>query len=149
MIHIKKIFLYPISLLYGLITSIRNFLYDTGILSSVEFPFPVICVGNITVGGTGKTPHTEYIAELLKENFKVATLSRGYKRKTLDFRIATSSSLVSEIGDEPMQIFRNFPDVLVTVDRNRVQGVKRILREYPEIEVIILDDGFHHSSIRF
>ena len=147
MIHIKKIFLYPISLLYGLITSIRNFLYDTGILSSVEFPFPVICVGNITVGGTGKTPHTEYIAELLKENFKVATLSRGYKRKTLDFRIATSSSLVSEIGDEPMQIFRNFPDVLVTVDRNRVQGVKRILREYPEIEVIILDDGFQHRQI--
>jgi tetraacyldisaccharide 4'-kinase len=147
MIHIKNIFLYPASLLYGLITSIRNFLYDTGILHSVEFPFPVICVGNITVGGTGKTPHTEYLAELLRENYKIATLSRGYKRKTSNFRIATSSALVSEIGDEPIQIFRNFPDVLVTVDKNRVHGVKRILQEYPETEVIILDDGFQHRRI--
>ena len=147
MIHIKNIFLYPLSLLYGLITSIRNFLYDSGILPSVEFPFPVICVGNITVGGTGKTPHTEYIVGLLRENFKVATLSRGYKRKTRDFRIASASSLVQEIGDEPMQIFRNFPDVVVTVDRNRVHGVNMILEEYPETEVIILDDGFQHRRI--
>jgi tetraacyldisaccharide 4'-kinase len=145
--HIKNILLYPVSLLYGLITGIRNFLYNAGILPSVEFPFPVICVGNITVGGTGKTPHTEYIAGLLTENFKVATLSRGYKRKTRDFRIASSSALVSEIGDEPMQIFRNFPDVLVTVDRNRIEGVNRILKEYPETEVIILDDGFQHRRI--
>src|SRR5450759_1558964 len=145
--HIKNIFLYPISLLYGLITGFRNFLYDIGILPSVEFPFPVICVGNITVGGTGKTPHTEYIAGLLKENYKVATLSRGYKRKTRDFRIATSSTFVSDIGDEPMQICRNFPDVLVTVDRNRVHGVNTILKEYPETEVIILDDGFQHRKI--
>jgi tetraacyldisaccharide 4''-kinase len=147
MIHRKNILLYPVSLLYGLITGFRNLLYDSGILPSVEFPFPVICVGNITVGGTGKTPHTEYIAALLKENFKVATLSRGYKRKTRDFRIASSSALVSDIGDEPMQIFRNFPDVLVTVDRNRVHGVKRILQENPETEVIILDDGFQHRRI--
>ena len=147
MIHIKNIFLYPVSIIYGLITGIRNFLYDTGILSSVEFHFPVICVGNITVGGTGKTPHTEYIARLLKENFKVATLSRGYKRKTRDFRIATSSSLVSEIGDEPMEIHRNLPDILVTVDRNRVHGVSRILEDHPETEVIILDDGFQHRRI--
>lgn len=147
MIHLKNILLYPLSLLYGLITGIRNFLYDTGILPSVEFPFPVICVGNITVGGTGKTPHTEYIAELLRKDYKVATLSRGYKRKTRDFRIATSEALVSEIGDEPMQIFRNFPDVLVTVDRNRVHGVNTILEEFPETEVIILDDGFQHRRI--
>jgi tetraacyldisaccharide 4'-kinase len=145
--HIKNILFYPVSLIYGLITGIRNFLYDSGILPSVEFPFPVICVGNITVGGTGKTPHTEYIAGLLRENFKVATLSRGYKRRTRNFRIASSSALVSEIGDEPMQIFRNFPDVLVTVDRNRVQGVNRILQEYPGTEVIILDDGFQHRRI--
>jgi len=147
MIQIKNIFLYPLSLIYGFITGFRNFLYDAGILPSAEFHFPVICVGNITVGGTGKTPHTEYIAALLRENFKVATLSRGYKRKTRDFRIASASSLVSEIGDEPMQIFRNFPDVLVTVDRNRVRGVRRILSEHPEIEVIILDDGFQHRKI--
>ena len=95
----KNIFLYPISLIYGLITGIRNFMYNTGILPSVEFQLPVICVGNITVGGTGKTPHTEYLLELLRGNFKVATLSRGYKRKTRYFRIASSSSLVSDIGD--------------------------------------------------
>jgi tetraacyldisaccharide 4'-kinase len=145
--HIKNIFLYPISLLYGLITSIRNFLYDTGILPSIEFPFPVICVGNINVGGTGKTPHAEYIVGLLRESLKVATLSRGYKRKTRDFRIATASSLVQDIGDEPLQIFLKFPDVLVTVDRNRVQGVNRILEQNPETDVIILDDGFQHRRI--
>jgi|ERR1035437_328232 tetraacyldisaccharide 4'-kinase len=147
MMHFKSILLYPISRLYGLITGIRNFLYDSGILHSEEFHFPVICVGNITVGGTGKTPHTEYIAGLLRENFKVATLSRGYKRKTLDFRIASSEARVSEIGDEPMQIFHNFPDILVTVDKNRVHGVNKILQEYPETEVIILDDGFQHRRI--
>src|SRR5450759_533670 len=123
MTHKKNIFLYPVSLLYGLITGIRNFLYDSRILPSVEFPFPVICVGNITVGGTGKTPHTEYIARLLKQNFNVATLSRGYKRETHDFRIATPSTQVWELGDEPLQIARNFPDILVTVDKNRVHGV--------------------------
>jgi tetraacyldisaccharide 4'-kinase len=144
---IKNIFLYPVSLIYGLITGIRNFLYNTGILPSVEFHLPVICVGNITVGGTGKTPHTEYLAGLLRENYKVATLSRGYKRKTRDFKIASSSSFVSDIGDEPMQIFRKFPDVLVTVDRNRVHGVNKILEENPETEVIILDDGFQHRRI--
>ncbi len=147
MIHLKNILLYPLSLLYGLITGLRNFLYDAGILPSREFHFPVICVGNITVGGTGKTPHTEYLATLLRMHFKVAILSRGYKRKTRDFRIASSSSQVNEIGDEPLQIFRNFPDLIVAVDRDRVHGVKKILMEYPETEVIILDDAFQHRRI--
>jgi tetraacyldisaccharide 4'-kinase len=147
MVKRKNILLYPLSLIWGLITGIRNFMYNTGILSSVEFHLPVICVGNITVGGTGKTPHTEYLTSLLSKNFKVATLSRGYKRKTRNFRIATSASLVSEIGDEPLQISRKFPDVLVTVDRNRVNGVKRILECNPETDVIILDDGFQHRRI--
>jgi tetraacyldisaccharide 4'-kinase len=143
----KNILLYPVSVIYGLITGIRNFLYNSGILPSSEFHLPVICIGNITVGGTGKTPHTEYLAGLLREIFKVATLSRGYKRKTRDFRIASSSSLVREIGDEPLQIFRKFNDVLVTVDRNRVHGVKKILQVSPETDVIILDDGFQHRRI--
>lgn len=147
MVNSRNILLYPVSLIYGLITGIRNFLYNTGILPSVEFRLPVICIGNITVGGTGKTPHTEYVAGLLRKNFKVATLSRGYKRKTRDFRIASSSSLVSEIGDEPMQIFRKFNDVLVSVDRNRVHGVKTILQISPETDVIILDDGYQHRRI--
>lgn len=147
MINKKNILLYPLSLIYGMITGIRNFLYNSGVLPTEEFNLPVICVGNITVGGTGKTPHTEYIAGLLKENFKVATLSRGYKRKTRDFRIASASSPVSDIGDEPMQIFRKHPDILVAVDRNRVNGVKRIIEERPETEVIILDDAFQHRRI--
>ncbi len=131
-----------------MITGIRNFLYNSGILPSAEFNLPIICVGNITVGGTGKTPHTEYITGLLRQNFKVATLSRGYKRKTRGFRIATPDSFVREIGDEPMQIYLKFPEVLVTVDRNRVNGVNTILETHPETEVIILDDGFQHRRIK-
>jgi len=136
----RNIFLYPLSIIYGAVTNIRNFLYNTEILPSVEFNLPVICVGNITVGGTGKTPHTEYLAGLLRENFRVSTLSRGYKRKTRDFRIATLSSLVKEIGDEPLQILHKYPDVMVTVDRDRVHGVRRILEVRPETEVILLSD---------
>ena len=143
----RNIFLYPVSLLYGLITGFRNFLYNSGILKGAVFPIPVICVGNITVGGTGKTPHTEYLVELLGRNFNVATLSRGYKRETCDFRIASPSSTVSEIGDEPLQISRKFPNALVTVDRKRVHGVRTILEVAPEIDVIILDDGYQHRSI--
>jgi tetraacyldisaccharide 4'-kinase len=147
MLNNKNILFYPIALIYGLITGLRNFLYNSGVLSSVEFHIPVICIGNITVGGTGKTPHTEYVADLLRDHFRVATLSRGYKRRSRDFRIASSASPVKEIGDEPMQIFRKFPDVLVAVDRNRVNGVNRILEEKPDIEVIILDDAFQHRRI--
>jgi tetraacyldisaccharide 4'-kinase len=143
----RNILLYPVSLLYGLITGFRNFLYDSGILSSTSFPLPIICVGNITVGGTGKTPHTEYLLTLLEKDFKVAVLSRGYKRKTRDFRVASPSSDVSETGDEPLQIFRKFPDVLVAVDQKRVSGVKRIMELAPETDIIILDDGFQHRSI--
>jgi len=142
-----RIFLYPVSLIYGLITGFRNFLYNTGILPSVEFRIPVICVGNITVGGTGKTPHTEYLADLLRKQFRVAVLSRGYKRKSTGFRIVTSASQVSETGDEPLQISLKYPDVFVVVDRNRVNGVREIMKRQPETEVIILDDGFQHRQI--
>lgn len=143
----RNILLYPVSLIYWLITGLRNFLYDSDILKSTSFPIPVICVGNLAVGGTGKTPHTEYLVELLGKRFKVATLSRGYKRKTRDFRIASLSSSVSEIGDEPLQILRKFPDTLVTVDRKRVNGVWRLLNYSPETQVIILDDALQHRSI--
>jgi tetraacyldisaccharide 4'-kinase len=147
MLDNKNILLYPFSMIYGFITSIRNFLYNTEILPSVEFEQPVICVGNISVGGTGKTPHTEYLVDLLQKDFKVATLSRGYKRKTRNFRIASSSSQVSDIGDEPMQLKRKFPNILVAVDRKRVHGTKNILDKHPETEAIILDDAFQHRSI--
>ena len=144
----RNLFLYPFSLLYGLITDIRNFLFNSGILQSHEFSIPIICVGNITVGGTGKTPHTEYLVHLLKTDFKVAVLSRGYKRSSRGFQTASGDSSVKDIGDEPLQIFRKFRDILVVVDSNRVHGVKTILKEHPDIEVIILDDGFQHRSIK-
>jgi tetraacyldisaccharide 4'-kinase len=142
-----NILLYPISLIYGAVTGFRNFLYNTGMLQRHEFRLPVICVGNITVGGTGKTPHTEYLVGLLSKNFRVATLSRGYLRKSTGFRIASSSDDMNSIGDEPLQIHKKFPEVTVAVDRDRVNGVKSILKEKPETEVIILDDGFQHRSI--
>lgn len=144
----RNILLYPLSLAYGIITGIRNFLYDKEVFRSTEFSMPVICVGNITVGGTGKTPHSEYLVNLLiRNNFNVATLSRGYKRETNDFRIATSGSTVKEIGDEPLQIFRKYPGITVAVDRKRVNGVRKILEKKPDTDVIILDDGFQHRKI--
>lgn len=144
----RNFLLYPFSILFRLVTDIRNILYNSGILKSVEFNIPIICVGNITVGGTGKTPHTEYLIATLKDKSKVAVLSRGYKRSTKGFRIATSASTTCEVGDEPLQIKRKFPEIVVAVDGNRVRGVKAILDEFPETEVIILDDGFQHRHIK-
>jgi len=143
----RSILLYPFSLVYGLITAIRNFLYDSELLKSVEFPIPVICVGNLAAGGTGKTPHTEYLARLLGKEFSVAILSRGYKRKSRGFRIATADSGVDDIGDEPLQMYRKFPGLTMAVDRDRVHGVREILRIKPDTNVIILDDGFQHRRI--
>ena len=143
----RTVFLYPLSLLYGLITDARNFLFDNGVLKSEEFKIPVICVGNITSGGTGKTPHIEYLIELLRKDFNVALLSRGYKRKSCGFRIAGPSSGVRDIGDEPMQIYRKFPDITVAVDTKRVRGIQNILKEKPDTSVILLDDGFQHRKV--
>ncbi|MBW6501574.1 MAG: tetraacyldisaccharide 4'-kinase [Bacteroidales bacterium] len=144
----KNYLLYPISRIFGLITGFRNFLYDRGVLSSREFDVPVICTGNITVGGTGKTPHTEYLVSLLRKNFKVAVLSRGYKRRSSGFQVVTPDTMVAIAGDEPLQMARKFPDVVVAVDRNRVSGVEKIMNKYPGTEVIILDDGFQHRRIK-
>ena len=119
-----------------------------GILASKEFDVPIICVGNITVGGTGKTPHTEYLIDLLHEKFRVAILSRGYKRGSHGFVIASASSTFIEIGDEPMQIFKKFPGIIVAVDGDRVNGARTIINVHPETEVIILDDGFQHRRIK-
>jgi tetraacyldisaccharide 4'-kinase len=144
----KYFILYPFSFVYRLITDIRNLLFDTGIFPSEEFSIPVICVGNITVGGTGKTPHTEYLINLLRNEFKVALLSRGYKRKSYGFMIATMSSTVLEIGDEPLQVFRKFPEIIAAVDTNRRNGIKTIMNQHPETDVIILDDGFQHRYVK-
>ncbi len=143
----RSIFLYPLSLIYGLITGFRNFLYNAEILKSHTFPVPIICIGNLTVGGTGKTPMTEYLANLLKEDFDVAVLSRGYRRKTRGFLFVSETSRSEEIGDEPLQIARNFPEITVAVDRKRVHGVREILEKKPDTGVILLDDAFQHRSI--
>lgn len=140
----KNIFLYPASIIYGIVTGVRNFLFDKKILKTTRFKIPVICVGNITVGGTGKTPHTEYVAELLSRSFRVAVLSRGYKRKSSGFMVVTSSSDASMTGDEPLQIAAKLPEILVAVNEDRVDGVNKITEQQPETDVIIMDDGFQH-----
>ncbi|MBN1107500.1 MAG: tetraacyldisaccharide 4'-kinase [Bacteroidales bacterium] len=147
MVKRRTIFLYPFSLVYWFITAVRNFLYDFSVLRSHEFSFPVICVGNLAVGGTGKTPHTEYLASLLSRHFSVAVLSRGYKRKSKGFRYVSAESNPAESGDEPYQIAAKFPGITVAVDGNRVRGVRKLLQEKPEIQVILLDDGFQHRRI--
>lgn len=144
----RYFFLFPFALCYDLITRIRNFLFDKGLLKQEKFRIPVICVGNLTVGGTGKTPHTEYLIRLLKDEFKIAVLSRGYKRKSKGFMIVQSSSTLWEIGDEPLQIYGKFPETIVAVDNDRVNGIKTIMNNYPAVDLVILDDGFQHRWLK-
>ncbi len=140
--------LLPFSWLYGMVVGIRNFLFDAGILKSHSFHVPVISVGNITVGGTGKTPHVEYLIRLLKDNIHVAVLSRGYKRKTSGFLLADSNSTVRTIGDEPFQMKQKFPEVTVAVDKDRVEGIDNILQHKNDTDVILLDDAFQHRYVK-
>ena len=138
----------PLSVLYGTGVYIRNTCFNWGILKSREFPFPVISVGNITVGGTGKTPHVEYIASLLRDRFAVAVLSRGYKRKTRGFAVVSTESEVNAVGDEPLQIKRKFPDIEVAVDGNRVRGIEKLCRYSSSFDAVLLDDAFQHRWVR-
>lgn len=141
--------LLPLSYLYGLITNIRNRMFDYGILKSESFKVPIVCVGNITVGGTGKTPHTEYLISILQESgMKVAVLSRGYKRKTRGFLFADEKATPERIGDEPYQMYRKFPNAIVAVDGNRRRGIKRILEQHTDIDVVLLDDAFQHRWVQ-
>lgn len=140
--------LFPFSLIYGAIILLRNFLFDKKIFKSASFNFPLICVGNIAVGGTGKTPMTEYLITLLENKYKIATLSRGYKRKTRGFAIANSQTTALEIGDEPMQFHEKFPQITVAVGEERFEAIPQILHNRPQTEVIILDDAFQHRSVK-
>ncbi|MBN2215194.1 MAG: tetraacyldisaccharide 4'-kinase [Bacteroidales bacterium] len=142
------IILLPFSLIYGLIVGIRNLLFNLQILKQSRFDLPVISVGNITAGGTGKTPHVEYLVKLLCRQFRIAVLSRGYKRKTRNFLQADASSGISDIGDEPKQIKQKFPDVILAVCRKRVEGIKKLLSLYPDLRAVILDDGFQHRFVK-
>jgi len=146
--NFSQILLLPASLLYGTIVWLRNKFYDWGFFSSREFDFPVISVGNLTSGGSGKTPHTEYLIKILKENHKIATLSRGYGRNTGGFLVANGNSSSSEIGDEPKQYSKKFPEIIVAVDESRVHGIKKIKKEFPETEIVLLDDAFQHRAVK-
>ena len=143
-------YLSPLSFLYGIGVWLRNRLFDRDILHSEQYSIPLICIGNLSVGGTGKTPHTEYIIRLLKDKYRVAVLSRGYKRQTSGFVLAGSECSSSEIGDEPFQMKNKFPDILVAVDANRRRGIRNLLSlpEQEKPEVILLDDAYQHRYVR-
>lgn len=143
-----KIPLYPLSLLYGLVMWIRNRFYDKGLLTAVEFDIPVIAAGNLSVGGTGKTPHVEYMIRLLKDQFKTATLSRGYNRRSSGYLLADEHSTAADIGDEPMQFHAKYPDIKVCVGEERMLAIPQLLGDEPEMEVILLDDAFQHRSVK-
>lgn len=144
---LRKI-LFPFSILYGCIMAIRNFLFDKGILRSYSFEVPVIAVGNLSVGGTGKTPQIEYLIRLLAPNYKIATLSRGYKRKSEGFVLADANSTAEILGDEPFQIHQKFPQIKVAVDADRKNGIEKLLSLKDKPEVILLDDAFQHRRVK-
>ena len=151
LLSIMNLLLLPFACLYDVVTTVRNIMYNLKILPSETFDIPVICVGNLAVGGTGKTPHTEYVVRLLQDNgYKVAVLSRGYRRKTHGFLLANSQTTAADIGDEPWQIAQKFKDAVVAVDENRCRGIWQIMdgKVAGEVDVIVLDDAFQHRRVR-
>lgn len=143
-----RILLFPFSLLYWLVIACRNLLYDKNILKSSEFGLPVICVGNLTVGGTGKSPMVEYLANMLGEEFRIAILSRGYKRRTKGYALADENTTALEIGDEPMQFHRKFPHIPVAVGEERLNAIPQLLHDRPQTRAIIMDDAFQHRKVK-
>ncbi len=139
--------LLPVSALYGLVTSARNKLFDWHILKSQQFDLPVICVGNITVGGTGKTPHVEYLIRLLSDRFKTAVLSRGYRRNTRGYLLACNGVSPGSIGDEPYQMYRKFSSTSIAVAENRVRGIQSLQVDKHDLQCVILDDAFQHRHV--
>ena len=143
-----RVLLLPFALVYGAIVVLRNLLFDKKILRSSEFNFPLICVGNLSVGGTGKSPMVEYLIQLLRPHYKIATVSRGYKRKTKGYVLAKENTTALEIGDEPMQFHINFPDVAVAVGEERIVAIPQLLHDKPDTQAIILDDAFQHRVVK-
>ncbi|PHR14865.1 MAG: tetraacyldisaccharide 4'-kinase [Aequorivita sp.] len=136
--------LFPFSLLYGGITALRNFLYNKGLLKSKSYNLPIICVGNLSTGGTGKSPMIELLVSFLKDNQKLAVLSRGYKRKTTGYREVLTESTVEEVGDEPLQFKKKFPEITVAVCEDRQTGIEKLQNK---ADVILLDDAFQHRKV--
>jgi tetraacyldisaccharide 4'-kinase len=142
-----QLLLAPISFLYGLGVSIYQGFYLSGFFKTLKFSIPVISVGNLTVGGTGKSPHIEYLIRLLKDYIPVAVLSRGYRRKTSGHILLTQLHTALDVGDEPVQIKNKFPDVPFAVNSNRSIGIPKLLSQHPEIKTILLDDAFQHLEV--
>ena len=140
--------LFPFSILYDGVTFVRNKLFDAGIFHATEFDIPVIVVGNLSVGGTGKTPQIEYLVRLLQKDYKVAVLSRGYKRKSTGFLLAHDAIKVEELGDEPFQFYNKFKEVYVAVDEDRVHGINQLKKLNNPPEIILLDDAFQHRRVK-
>jgi tetraacyldisaccharide 4'-kinase len=143
-----KLLLYPFSLLYGFIIVIRNWLFDWNVFRSRSFDIPVISIGNLSTGGTGKTPHIEYLVRLLSDTSKTSTLSRGFGRKSKEFLSGDKYSNSLEIGDEPMQFINKFDNLIVCVDNDRVRGIKELTYRYPDVDVVLLDDAFQHRAVK-
>lgn len=143
-----RILLFPFGIIYWLITWVRNFFYDIRFFKSYTAPIPVIAVGNLSTGGTGKSPQIEYLIRLLTNRYKVAILSRGYKRKSKGFVLATPDITVEELGDEPFQFFSKFPHNKVAVDANRTRGVRRLLQLDDPPKIILLDDAYQHRKVK-
>ncbi len=143
-----RFLLLPIAVVYGVVIWVRNKLFDRNILKSTTFNLPLICVGNVSVGGTGKSPMTEYLLELLQDRYKVATLSRGYRRKTRGYALAGPQTTALDIGDEPMQFHLKYPQIAVAVGEERMVAIPQLLQDRPETQVIILDDAFQHRYVK-
>lgn len=143
-----RILLFPISLAYGATVWLRNRLYEKNLLQSTSFNLPIICIGNLSVGGTGKSTMVEYLAYMVKDVVPLAILSRGYKRKTTGYALANEKASALEIGDEPMQFHIKFPDVAVAVGEERIFAIPQLLHDRPDTKVILLDDAFQHRSVK-
>lgn len=142
-----RVLLAPFALLYGVGVSLRDLFYRKGLLKGITFNLPVISVGNLSVGGAGKTPHIEYLIRLQKDYLNLSTLSRGYSRKTRGFIEVAPHMTAEEVGDEPLQFKRKFPDLLVTVAESRTFGIPKIIQDHPDTQVVLLDDAFQHRSV--
>jgi tetraacyldisaccharide 4'-kinase len=142
-----QVLLTPVSILYGLIMMARNLLFDLGILPSEKFETPVISIGNLSLGGTGKTPHIEYLIRLLSGKFFLAVLSRGYRRESKGFILGSRRSNFRYIGDEPLQYIRKFESIKVAVDEKRKRGIHKLLEKFPNLDVFLLDDAFQHRWV--
>ena len=145
---IKKILFWILSIPFLLVTSIRNFLYNIGVIKSHQFNIPIISIGNLVLGGSGKTPSIEYLVRLLSNNYKVAVLSRGYGRKSTGFILADSNSDAGIIGDESMQYYRKFKNIIVSVDSNRVRGINKLIKLNSKPEIVLLDDAYQHRRVK-